>query len=68
MMGSYLGWRLGSVYGDWLPQNLGFMQENRSLPFHPTLKLSGGEGVKRICTNLWSPIHWSDMLYGKNVT
>ena len=37
MMGSYLGWRLGSVYGDWLPQNLGFMQENRSLPFHPTL-------------------------------
>jgi hypothetical protein len=46
MMGSYLGWRLGSVYGDWLPQNLGFMQENRSLPFHPTLKISGGQQVE----------------------
>jgi hypothetical protein len=33
-----------------------------------TVKLSGGEGVKRMCTNLWGPIHCSVVLCGKNVT
>jgi hypothetical protein len=45
MMGSHLGWRLGSVYGDRLPQKLGFKQVSRSLPFHPTLAITWPQGA-----------------------
>jgi hypothetical protein len=42
------------AYGDWLPQNLGLEQENCSLPFHPTPKISGGHYLYAISKPLWT--------------
>jgi len=63
MRGSYLGWRFGSIYGGWLPPSHDFVLEKPSLPFHPTLPLSGRQGVwGGKAESIWWPVHSRGLL------